>query len=171
MRTDVCFSIRKVRGINTALGLAAQMSPICPTDISSPVFPSCFTDSLRYIGILAALIVPTLIVRFPGDKNLLGSMVSFLVGNVMASVAPAHGTYWSVTFPSLILVIFGPGKSSPLSLFVTSNLLTYGLDMSFATGQLIVSNSVEREFQGIAAGIVSMIANYSCVISFHASSQ
>jgi hypothetical protein len=35
--------------------------------------------------------------------------------------------------------------------------------MSFATGQLIVSNSVDREFQGIAGGIVSMITNYSWV--------
>ena len=35
--------------------------------------------------------------------------------------------------------------------------------MSFSTGQLIVSNSVPREFQGIAAGIVSLITNYSYV--------
>lgn len=33
--------------------------------------------------------------------------------------------------------------------------------MSFPTGQLIVSNSVDVEFQGTAAGVVSMITNYS----------
>lgn len=37
------------------------------------------------------------------------------------------------------------------------------VDMSFSTGQLIVSNSVSHEFQGIAAGVVSMITNYSYV--------
>lgn len=40
----------------------------------------------------------------------------------------------------------------------------FGPDLSFSTGQLIVSNSVDRNLQGIAAGIVSMITNYSWVV-------
>ncbi|GFZ46638.1 hypothetical protein JCM24511_03858 [Saitozyma sp. JCM 24511] len=103
------------------------------------------TEVLGRTSALAALLVPYAITRFPGHQIFLLSMIAFLVGSIMASVAPAHGSYWSVTMPSLILVISGP-------------------DMSFATGQLIVSNSVDREFQGIAGGIVSMITNYSMSI-------
>ena len=63
-------------------------------------------------------------------------MVAFLIGDIMAAVTPADSSYWAVTFPSLLLVISGP-------------------DLSFSTGQLIVSNSVDREFQGIAGECVS----------------
>lgn len=50
--------------------------------------------------------------------------------------------YWANTFMWMLLGMFGP-------------------DLSFSTGQLTVSNSVDRDLQGIAAGIVSMITNYS----------
>ncbi|ORX34486.1 major facilitator superfamily domain-containing protein [Kockovaella imperatae] len=118
--------IRNVRGVDTALGLTAQLIPVTPT------------------GVICALAVPTLLTRFPGHQIFFVSMVAFLVGDVMGAVAPVHG-YWSVTFPSLILVILGP-------------------DLSYSTGQLIVSNSVDRQFQGTAGGIVSMITNYSLSI-------
>ena len=131
-------SLRHVRGVSTGLGIAAQMSPVTPT------------------GVICALAVPSLITRFPGHQIFFISMVSFLVGDLMAALAPVHG-YWSVTFPSLILVILGPGRS----LLRQSEETDVCSDLSFSTGQLIVSNSVDREFQGVAAGIVSMIANYS----------
>lgn len=62
-------------------------------------------------GALAAMAVPWIISRFRGHHIFLFSMVAFLVGAVMAAVAPVGGPYWAVTFPSLILVISGPGTS------------------------------------------------------------
>lgn len=59
---------------------------------------------------LAALVVPTLITRFPGHQIFLVSMVAFLIGDIMAAFNPASASYWAVTFPSLILVIAGPGQ-------------------------------------------------------------
>ncbi|WWD00461.1 hypothetical protein V866_007376 [Kwoniella sp. B9012] len=96
-------------------------------------------------GIAAALLVPILIHRFAGHKIFLIAMISFFIGDLFAALTPVHQTYWGLTFFSLIIVVFGP-------------------DLSFSTGQLIVSNSVEHEYQGIAAGIVSMITNYSLSI-------
>lgn len=75
-------------------------------------------------------------------------MFAFTVCNIIAATAStstAEGQYWKSTFWSLVIGTFGP-------------------DMSFSTGQLIVSNSVSHEFQGIAAGVVSMITNYSIAI-------
>ncbi|WWC67828.1 uncharacterized protein I206_101745 [Kwoniella pini CBS 10737] len=96
-------------------------------------------------GIVAALLVPFLIHRFSGNHIFLISMISFFIGNLFAALTPKDQTYWGLTFFSLIICVFGP-------------------DLSFSTGQLIVSNSVNHEFQGIAAGIVSMITNYSLSI-------
>lgn len=50
--------------------------------------------------------------------------------------------YWANTLVWMLLRMFGP-------------------DLSFSKGQLTVSNSVDRNLQGIAAGIVSVITNYS----------
>ncbi|OXG17837.1 multidrug efflux pump [Cryptococcus neoformans Tu401-1] len=98
-------------------------------------------------GIIAALIVPFLIRHLPNHFIFLLSMFAFTVCNIIAATAStstAEGQYWKSTFWSLVIGTFGP-------------------DMSFSTGQLIVSNSVSHEFQGIAAGVVSMITNYSYV--------
>ncbi|WRT64885.1 uncharacterized protein IL334_001821 [Kwoniella shivajii] len=96
-------------------------------------------------GIAAALLVPLLIHRFAGHHIFLIAMIAFFIGDLFAALAPKDQMYWGLTFWSMIVVVFGP-------------------DLSFSTGQLIVSNSVEHEFQGIAAGIVSMITNYSLSI-------
>ncbi|WVR04537.1 hypothetical protein IAU60_001544 [Kwoniella sp. DSM 27419] len=96
-------------------------------------------------GIIAALLVPVLIHRIPGHVIFLLAMIAFFIGVLFAAVNPADQIYWGLTFWSVLLVVFGP-------------------DLSFSTGQLIVSNSVAHEFQGIAAGIVSMITNYSLSI-------
>ncbi|WVW78590.1 hypothetical protein I302_100546 [Kwoniella bestiolae CBS 10118] len=96
-------------------------------------------------GIAAALLVPMLIHRFAGHKIFLIAMIAFFIGDLFAALTPVTQTYWGLTFWSLLIVVFGP-------------------DLSFSTGQLIVSNSVDHEFQGIAAGIVSMITNYSLSI-------
>ncbi|ODN80390.1 hypothetical protein L202_02641 [Cryptococcus amylolentus CBS 6039] len=96
-------------------------------------------------GVMAALLVPHLIHRLPGHIIFLLAMCAFTIGNLLAATAPAHSTYWGNTFVSMLVVVWGP-------------------DLSFSTGQLIVSGSVDKEFQGIAAGIVSMITNYSMSI-------
>ncbi|WVQ97952.1 hypothetical protein IAU59_005072 [Kwoniella sp. CBS 9459] len=96
-------------------------------------------------GVTAALLVPVLIHRLPGHVIFLMAMVSFLIGVLFSALNQPDQTYWGLTFFGLILVVFGP-------------------DLSFSTGQLIVSNSVAHEYQGIAAGVVSMITNYSLSI-------
>lgn len=71
----------------------------------------------------------------------------------MAAVAPVNGPYWAVTFPSMILVIAGPGTSQSPPFTMVQRRYCFDadqVDMSFATGQLIVSNSVPAELQGIA---------------------
>ncbi|WVQ84142.1 hypothetical protein IAT38_006289 [Cryptococcus sp. DSM 104549] len=93
-------------------------------------------------GMTAALLVPFLIRHVRGHWIFLAAMLAFTIANILGATAPVDGIYWGNTFFSMLIGVFGP-------------------DLSFATGQLIVSNSVDHDFQGIAAGIVSMITNYS----------
>ncbi len=60
----------------------------------------------------------------------------------MAALTPVNLTYWAVSFTSLIVIAAGP-------------------DLSYTTGQLIVTASVGAEYQGIAGGIVMMVVYYS----------
>ncbi|WVF69910.1 hypothetical protein IAT40_004694 [Kwoniella sp. CBS 6097] len=119
--------IHNIRGHHSALTIAAQLIPLLPD------------------GVTAALLVPSLIHRFPGHFIFLMAMISFLIGVLFGALNTPDQTYWGLTFWGLLLAVFGP-------------------DLSFSTGQLIVSNSVAHEYQGIAAGVVSMITNYSLSI-------
>lgn len=93
-------------------------------------------------GVRAALVVPYLIKKFPGNLIFLLSMFGVMCANLFMETAPVHQVYWANTSMQMLLGMFGP-------------------DLSFSTGQLIVSNSVDRNLQGIEAGIVGMITNYS----------
>lgn len=80
--------------------------------------------------------------KFPGHLIFFFSMFGFMCANPFIATAPAHQVYWANIFVGMLLGIFGPG-------------------LSFGTGQFIVGSSVDRYLQGIVAGIVSMITNYS----------
>ncbi|KAE8538309.1 hypothetical protein D1P53_005651 [Cryptococcus gattii VGV] len=107
-----------------------------------PLTMTAQTSPFFFGGIVAALSVPFLIHRLPGHVIFFTAMCAFMIGNILAATAPVGGIYWGNTFFSILIGVFGA-------------------DLSFPTGQLIVSNSVDVEFQGIAAGVVSMITNYS----------
>ena len=98
--------------------------------------------TLLISGVVAALFCPYAVRTFPGHWIFLVSMLSFMGGNLMAALTPPNLTYWAVTFPSILVIAAGP-------------------DMSYTTGQLIVTNSVGAEFHGIAAGGVVMMTYYS----------
>ena len=66
-------------------------------------------------------------------------MLSFMGGNLMAALTPVHLTYWAMSFTSLLVIAAGP-------------------DLSYTTGQLIVTNSVGAEFQG------EWTCNYACEV-------
>jgi hypothetical protein len=60
--------------------------------------------------VIAALLVPVLITRYRGDLIFLASMVAFFVGILLAAFTQEQGSYWALTFTSLIVATFGPGE-------------------------------------------------------------
>jgi MFS family permease len=73
------------------------------------------------------------------------SMVCFLVGNILVATCPIDQTYWA-------------------QIFVCTIIIPWGMDMSFPAGTIILSNSVGKDHQGIAASLVNTVVNYSISI-------
>lgn len=114
-------------------------------------------------GIFAALLVGVLFTRMEGHWILAIAMLSFCVGNLLMCLAPVHQTYWAMVFPATVLVVFGPGKHF-LNCTLHVWLILLSIDLSFASGSLIISNAVEHDLQGSAGGLVNTIVNYSLSI-------
>lgn len=74
------------------------------------------------------------------------SMTAFTLGNILTAIAPVNQTYWALTFVCLLVI-------------------PWGMDMSFPAATLMLSNSVERKHQGIAASLVTTVVNYSISLS------
>lgn len=73
------------------------------------------------------------------------AMTCFLVGIIIMGTRPIGQIYWAQKFVSLIIQCFG-------------------MDMSFPAATIILSNSLPKKRQGIAASLVATFQNYSISI-------
>ncbi|KAF5630292.1 aminotriazole resistance [Fusarium sp. NRRL 52700] len=109
---------------------------------ASPLLTSAWMSPVAISGACASLITAWLLhVSHPAFVMLL-ALTAFTTGTILMMTAPVEQSYWYQSFFGLIV-------------------MTFGMDMSFPAATLILSNSVKREHQGIAASLVSTIVNYS----------
>lgn len=94
------------------------------------------------IGLAAALSVGFLLKKINVAYLMSVSMLCFLLSCLFLATAPGHQGYYPNTFLSIMVAPFG-------------------MDWSFTTGVILLSSSVPREHQGIAASLVSTMVNYS----------
>ena len=73
-------------------------------------------------------------------------MTVFTLGNILTAIAPVDQTYWALTFVTLLVI-------------------PWGMDLSFPAATLMLSDSVERKHQGIAASLMTTVVNYSISLS------
>ena len=96
-------------------------------------------------GCIAALTTGYMLSRVRTSYLMAVAMLAFCVGNVLLATMPVEQTYWTQTFFSLIITV-------------------WGMDISFPAGTIILSNYVPRQHQGIAASLVATVVNYSISI-------
>lgn len=113
---------------------------------TSPLLGSAEFVPAAPIGIIACFVTGLLIARVRPGWIMVISMTAFTLGNVFTAIAPVHQTYWALTFVCLLVI-------------------PWGMDMSFPAATLMLSNSVERKHQGIAASLVTTVVNYSISLS------
>lgn len=94
------------------------------------------------VGFVAALGVGFLQKKIKVPYLMSIAMFCFLMGSLLLATAPAHQTYFANTLVSILITPFG-------------------MNWSFPTGVILMSNAVPRENQGIAASLVSTMVNYS----------
>ncbi|GAA6042943.1 hypothetical protein JCM8097_000011 [Rhodosporidiobolus ruineniae] len=105
--------------------------------------------TLAPFGALAALCVVWLNSHVKGHWTLAIAMACFCIGNLLLGLMPGHQSFWAMLFPAEIVIVFGPFPQP---------------DLSFASGALIIANSVPPSMAGIAGGLITLITNYSMSI-------
>lgn len=113
---------------------------------TSPLLASAQFVPVSPMGIAACFVTGFLIARLRPGWIMIMSMTAFTLGNILTAVAPVNQTYWALTFVCLLVI-------------------PWGMDMSFPAATLMLSNSVERKHQGIAASLVTTVVNYSISLS------
>lgn len=93
-------------------------------------------------GVLFALSTVWLIQRFDVAYVMFLAMTFFMVGSLLLATMPVHQTYWAQTFVSVLLM---PGA----------------MNLSYPAATMLLSSSLPKEQQGIAASLVSTLVNYS----------
>jgi len=108
-------------------------SPLAATAQNTPVAIS---------GLLAAVVTGFLLSHIKVPYVLLISTLFFLTGQILLATTPVDQTYWAQTFVAIIL-------------------MPWGMDMSFPSATILLSNSTPAEDQGIASSLVNTTVNYS----------
>ncbi|OGE49482.1 hypothetical protein PENARI_c021G05602 [Penicillium arizonense] len=97
-------------------------------------------------GAIAALITGFLLGRLPPSVIMFCAMACFTAGLSIFATVPVDQAYWAQAF-------------------VVSIVTSWGIDMSFPSGTLILSNSMHRHHQRLAATLVATTVNYSISLS------
>lgn len=93
-------------------------------------------------GFCAAVSTGILMSHVKGSVVMIIALVAFTVGLILVATAPVDQTYWAQTFVSLIV-------------------MPWGMDMSFPAANLLLSNKMPKEHQGVSASLVNTVINYS----------
>ncbi|KAJ6045218.1 uncharacterized protein N7446_003420 [Penicillium canescens] len=108
----------------------------------SPLLATAKWSAAAISGAIAALITGFLLGRLPPSVIMFCAMAFFTAGLSIFATVPVDQTYWAQAF-------------------VVSITTSWGMDMSFPSGTLILSNSMHRHHQGLAASLVATTVNYS----------
>ncbi|KAI1809819.1 major facilitator superfamily-domain-containing protein [Poronia punctata] len=108
----------------------------------TPLLATAMTAPVAISGAAAAVFTGALLHRLGAPVIMTASLAAFTVGIVLMATCPVDQIYWAQTFVSIVI-------------------MPWGMDMSFPASTLILSNSVPRKNQGIAASLVNTVINYS----------
>lgn len=93
-------------------------------------------------GILAAFISVFLLQRIRPAWVMLGAMCAFCAGNALVASMPIDQIYW-------------------IQIFIATIITPFGMDMSFPSASIIISDALPPHRQGTAGSLVNTIVNYS----------
>lgn len=107
---------------------------------ATPLLSMAYMSPLVVAGIIAALTTGMVLSRIGPAWVMVISMLAFLTGSIITATMPVDQSYWAQSFVATLIIPFG-------------------MDMSFPAGNLIMSNAVKKEHQGMAASLVNTVIN------------
>lgn len=93
-------------------------------------------------GIIAAFTSVHFLQRLGPAWVMLLSMCAFCAGNALVGFMPVQQTYW-------------------IQMFLATVFTPFGMDMSFPSGSILISDELPPERQGTAGSLVNTVVNYS----------
>lgn len=112
----------------------------------SPLLTIAHMAPVGISGAIAAFTSGFLISRIRPPMILLASMCAFCTANILLATMPVNQIYWAQTFVSAIVA-------------------PWGMDMSYPSASILLSDKMPREHQGLAASLVNTAINYSISIA------
>lgn len=107
---------------------------------SSPLLASAYLSPLTISGAVAAVVTGALLHKTRPAVVMIIALCAFMTGSILIATLPVHQIYWA-------------------QIFVTTLVTPFGMDMSFPAATLVVSDSVEKSKQGVAASLVNTIVS------------
>ncbi|PWY85044.1 major facilitator superfamily transporter [Aspergillus heteromorphus CBS 117.55] len=111
-------------------------------DGNSPLLATAKWAGASASGACAAVTTGFLLGRISPSIIIFIAMLAFTIGQIMLATMTVGQTYYAQAF---VLMLVTP----------------WGMDMSFPSGTVIMSNSMPREHQGVAGSLVNTVVNYS----------
>lgn len=111
----------------------------------TPLHGASYFVPVAISGLCAALATGKLLSIISPGFVMLISMTCFTAGTVVLATLPVDRIFWA-------------------GIFISCIIMPWGMDMSFPSGCIILSNNMAREHQGVAASIVNTAVNYSISI-------
>lgn len=103
---------------------------------------AAYISPLAISGVVAALSTGLLLSKLRPAWVMTFALCAFLAGTILVATLPPHQIYWA-------------------QIFVTILVAPFGMDMSFPSATIVISNSVDKEHQGVAASLVNTIVSES----------
>lgn len=109
---------------------------------ASPLLISAYLSPLALSGIVAAVSTGALLHKVRPATIMIIALCAFMTSSILTATLPPHQIYWA-------------------QIFVTTLIAPFGMDMSFPSATLVISDSVAKRHQGVAASLVNTVVNYS----------
>lgn len=109
---------------------------------ASPLLATAYSTPIAVSGTMAAVVTGFILRKLGPAVVMTIALFWFTVGITLVASRPLHQVYW-------------------LQLFLSEVITPLGMDMSFPAATLILSDSISRDKQGIAASLVSTVVNHS----------
>ncbi|KAM0126473.1 hypothetical protein ACHAP3_009283 [Botrytis cinerea] len=111
----------------------------------SPLLASAMVSPTTISGLCASLTTGKILSKVPASTVMMIAMTGFLIGSILMATVPINQTYWAQTFVACVVT-------------------PWGMDMSFPAATILLSDSMHKDHQGLAASLVNTVVNYSISI-------